>query len=71
MNNAEKLITILLHGLKHEFELETYGDVMFFPDDVTVREAKFMVWVLDRYGIKEQAMADADRFLTMYALKKK
>lgn len=71
MTNDEKLATLLRHGLKHEFEEETYGKTMFFPDDVTVREAKFMIWLFDRYGVKEQAMEEANKYLTLYALRKK
>jgi hypothetical protein len=70
MNNELILAAVLWQGLKREFEEETYGKVMFFPDDSRVRDAKFVVWLLEKYGVKEQAMEDAEKYVTLNLLRK-
>lgn len=53
------------------FEREEYGEKrMFFPDNATVRQAKFLHALFEKYGIKEQILDEADKMLTFEMLTK-
>jgi hypothetical protein len=70
-DDEEMLAILLRRSLLREFETDTYGNgIMFFPDKTAVREAKFILWLLDRYGAKEQAMEEAEQCLTLHLLQR-
>lgn len=65
------LLSILMKGLREEFEEETYGrNTMFYPDPLPWRDLRFFIWVLEKYGVKGEALKEADVHLTMSILGK-
>jgi hypothetical protein len=59
------------HGqLTREFNDSEYGKCMFFPDDVTVRQAKFMLWLMKKYGVEDQFLNDIEKFEMFVMLKR-
>lgn len=53
------------------FEREEYGDnPMFFPDNATVRQAKFLHALFEKYGILDKILLESDKMLTFDMLSK-
>lgn len=72
MNNEELLAAFLVSSLRSEFEQDTYGsNVMFFPDNTSVRNAKFFLWLFTRLGVKEKALLEAEKYQTLHLLSRK
>lgn len=58
--------------LVKEFNDQEYSEqCLFFSDGVEIRQAKFMIWLMKKYGVEEQFLRDLERFEIMALLKKK
>jgi len=66
------LVSIYQSTLMDEFINEEYGnDRFFFPDNISERQAKFMIWLMKKYGVEEKFLHDAEQFELLALLKQK
>lgn len=73
MNNHNTLVmsAFALDALQKQFNEEVYPDAkFFFPDDAGLRQLKFTLWLLDRYGAKDNFIAEAEKFHMLTLLQK-
>ena len=73
--NDDSKVTLVSTYCSHltvEFNDQEYGDSRyFFPDNVAIRQAKFMLWVMKKYGVEEQFINDLKQFELVHILKQK
>lgn len=70
-NNQHKLAMVSLYQshLLKEFVDQEYGQCMFYPEDIGKRQAKFILWLADKYGIEEKFLNDVEKFELFLKLK--
>lgn len=59
-----------LGQLHKEFNDAEYGKRMFFPDGYAQREAKFMLWLMRKYGVEDQFLKEVEQHEMLAMLKK-
>ncbi|HET8688433.1 MAG TPA: hypothetical protein VFM18_17620 [Methanosarcina sp.] len=72
MERTSEVSLAMIHrrDLLREFEKEEYGDgVIFFPDDLSVREGKFFLWLAKKYGFANQLENEMEQLYTVLVLK--
>lgn len=70
--DEEKIRWVAIYNnyLNVEFITEECGDnSFFFPDAADVRQAKFMIWLMKKYGVEKQFLQDLEKFEVMAVLK--
>ena len=54
------------------FNDEFYGEnTHFFPESAGIREARFILWLLERYGAKDLASDEAEKIYLVEILRTK
>ena len=59
-----------LDQLTKEFNDAEYGNCMFFRDGESLRQAKFMLWLMRKYGVEDQFLNDVEQFEMLAVLKR-
>lgn len=54
-----KRFMFYFHALRDQFNKDTYGGVLFFPDDMA-RSHKFYLWLYDTYGLNISKIVERD-----------
>lgn len=59
-------------SLMEEFYAQEYeSDRFFFPDSISERQAKYMLWLMKKYGVEDKFMQEVEQFELLILLKKK